>query len=117
VGYIVVRDREGEVLAHTCVPEIPAVLLPPDEMVDTVRVRHLDIPQLGRFIDVTAPILHGEIGQLHVGMDQGIIDRAFWGAVWRQGVVGGVIIVLIMIVSLSMLVRSMHVKRKARARD
>jgi PAS domain S-box-containing protein len=91
VGYILVRDHEGEVLAHTFVPEIPDELLRPEEAMERVHIRRLEVPGMGRFIDVAAPILYGEIGHVHVGMDEGTIDRAFWGAVRQQGLIGGMI--------------------------
>jgi PAS domain S-box-containing protein len=96
VGYILVRSQDGEVLAHTFVPEVPAELLPPGEAMETVGVRRVDLPDLGRFLDVTAPILNGEIGQVHVGMDQSIIDRAFWRSVGRQGIMGGSIALVVL---------------------
>src|SRR5262249_13474577 len=96
VGYILVRSQDGEVLAHTFVPEVPAELVQPGEAIEMVGVRKLDLPGLGRFMDVSAPILHGEIGQVHVGMDQGIIDRAFWRSVGRQGIVGGTIALVVL---------------------
>ncbi len=99
VAYILVRSQEGEVLAHTFAPEVPASLLRPDEDSQTVLVRKVVLPELGKFMDVTAPILHGEIGYVHVGMDEGIIDAAYWGALRRQGLVGGLLGLVILAAS------------------
>jgi signal transduction histidine kinase len=89
VSYILVRDEDGEVMAHTFVPAVPAELLRPDEDLDEVRERRLVVPGAGTFLDIAAPILHGEIGSVHVGMDQKTIDAAFWNAASRQGTAGG----------------------------
>ena len=42
-------------------------------------------------LDITAPILDGEIGHVHVGMDQAKIDAMFWQSVRRQGLAMGAI--------------------------
>ncbi len=87
VGYILVRDRDGEVLAHTFVPCVPPELLDARQQGPV----HLEVQGLGRFLDVPADILDGEIGQVHVGMKQEVIDAAFWQAVGRQALSGALI--------------------------
>jgi PAS domain S-box-containing protein len=90
VSYILVHNRAGEVIAHTFTPEVPAELLGligEEKRSSAYRLRvgpkdHLDI---------TAPILDGEIGHVHVGMDQATIDATFWNSVGRQALaMGGV---------------------------
>jgi PAS domain S-box-containing protein len=99
VAYILVRSQDGEVLAHTFAPEVPAQLLQPDEDAERVVVREVVLPDLGKFMDVTAPILHGEIGYVHVGMDEGSVDAAYWKAVRRQGLIGGLLGLVILAAS------------------
>ena len=88
VGYILVVNHQGEILAHTFVPEVPAELRRPIGELSSPQVRRVHLPEEGTFLDIAAPILNGEIGQVHVGMDQKTIDAAFWDAVGRQGVMG-----------------------------
>ena len=90
VAYVFVSDAEGEVVAHTFVPIVPA------EMHGLVRPysRHgamaglkttrVDAGELGSFIHVSAPILAGVAGNVHVGMDLGYIEQQIWETVLDQ---------------------------------
>jgi PAS domain S-box-containing protein len=88
VGYILVQDRDGEVMAHTFVPEVPAELR---QRRKAGSVESLRIPGEGVYLDVSAPILEGEIGRVHVGMRQDVIDAGYWRSVRRQSLAGGLI--------------------------
>ena len=85
VGYVFVVDRLGRVTAHTFVPVMP-------RSVPVVTVGHAQglsvddavIPEHGKFIQVTAPILAGEAGQVSVGMDKAGIWRVMREAVIHQ---------------------------------
>src|SRR5262245_54371765 len=87
VAYILVCDRDGEALAHTFAPEVPPELRRPGAEAQTtagpLRLGERD------YLDIAAPILNGEIGHVHVGMDQATIDAAFWQAVRWQALAGG----------------------------
>lgn len=85
VGYIFVTDRLGQVVAHTFVPAMPASLASPPPS-DPVRggVAHPELPGLGDFLQVTAPILAGQAGSVSVGMDKAGIWRIMRGAVMGQ---------------------------------
>jgi len=93
VAYILVCDRDGEALAHTFVPEVPAELRhsprdPARTTAGPLRIGQSD------YLDVAAPILNGEIGHVHVGMDQSTIDAAFWRSVRRQALAAAALGVL-----------------------
>ncbi|MFP5259635.1 MAG: ATP-binding protein, partial [Acidobacteriota bacterium] len=87
VGYVFVVDRGGRVMAHTFLPAMP-----PSIPVVTVghgqglSVDDAAIPDHGEFIQVTAPILAGEVGQVSVGMDKAGIWRVMRQAVIQQEV-------------------------------
>lgn len=87
VGYVFVADRKGRIAAHTFLPAMP-------RSVPVVTVGHGEglsvddavIPDLGEYIQVTAPILAGEVGQVSVGMDKAGIWRVMREAVIHQEV-------------------------------
>jgi signal transduction histidine kinase/DNA-binding response OmpR family regulator/HPt (histidine-containing phosphotransfer) domain-containing protein len=78
VGYILVTDDQGEVIAHTFMPTVPA------QIATLARDHHKTITQevqlegLGGYIDLCSPILAGQAGFVHVGMDRGPIQRKIW---------------------------------------
>jgi len=85
VGYVFVVDRKARVQAHTFIPAMP----PSVPVVSVGRGRHasidlVTIPNQGEFIQITAPILAGEVGQVSVGMDKAGIRRIMREAVIRQ---------------------------------
>jgi PAS domain S-box-containing protein len=87
VGYVFVADRMGRIVAHTFLPAMPATV--PQVTVSHQEAISIDdavIPERGDFIQVTAPILAGEAGQVSVGMDKAGIWRVMREAVIRQEV-------------------------------
>ena len=90
VSYILVHNRAGEVIAHTFAPEVPselAALIIQEQRAIAHRLR----VGADDFLDITSPILDGEIGHVHVGMNQAVIDGTFWTSVRRQGLaLGGI---------------------------
>lgn len=88
VAYIIVRDQDGDVLAHTFAPRVPAELRAAakgGEAAREVRFGGKD------YLDIRASILDGALGEVQVGMNQELIDRAFWRTVRRQGLFQGLI--------------------------
>lgn len=87
VAYVFVVDDQGTIISHTFVPRIPVevgqVTSGPREKEKTV-VQSLPIQGLGNVIDISAPILAGVAGYVHVGMDQGVIETNIRTAIWRQ---------------------------------
>lgn len=90
VGYVFVADAQGEIVSHTFVPAVPQEVLPVIKRSRTNPVTGdavtttLQIPGLGDFIHIYAPILAGVAGFVHVGMDQGFIQAQIWSTVAKQ---------------------------------
>src|SRR5512143_375006 len=82
VSYVFVVDAQGEIISHTFVPKVPDEILEikasksdaPTDIV--IRNRH--------YIDISAPIVEGAVGYVHVGMDKGIIMSQLRSAMMRQ---------------------------------
>ena len=74
VAYIFVVDPHGEVLCHTFAPRVPAAVLGLDENPRRTTERTLRVEGYGECLDVSAPILAGQIGYVHVGMEQSHIS-------------------------------------------
>lgn len=89
IKYIYIVDEKNEYLAHTFVPGIPAEILESDpHSVETVE---RSLPGIGDCVEVGSPILAGEAGTVHVGMDKGLISlkiqQAIGNQVWLLGAV------------------------------
>ena len=78
VAYIFVVDPHGEILCHTFAPRVPAAVLGLDEDPGKTTERTLRVEGYGECLDVSAPILAGEIGYVHVGMEQSHINAVVW---------------------------------------
>ncbi len=78
VSYIVVMNNQGEVVAHTFVPSIPDEVrqLPRDNR-QTI-LQEINSAETGDCIDVCSPILAGQGGFVHVGMDRAPIRETMW---------------------------------------
>ena len=82
IKYIYITNEEGEFLAHTFVPGIPAEIMASDPSnTDTVE---RSLPGMGDFVEVGSPILAGIAGAVHVGMDTGLIALKIQRAIGRQ---------------------------------
>ena len=97
VGYVFVVDGDGTIVSHTFVPEVPRELRtirrtawnePDGDKVQQVEVR---VAGGGDYIDVSAPVLAGVAGAVHVGMDRGIIRADIKQTIVTQLVVVGAI--------------------------
>lgn len=89
IKYIYIVDEKNEYLAHTFVPGIPPEILKSDpHSVETVE---RSLPGIGDCVEVGSPILAGEAGTVHVGMDKGLISlkiqQAIGNQVWLLGAV------------------------------
>jgi hypothetical protein len=71
ISYVFVVDEKGVIIAHTFVPGVPDEILADYKNAKNVYDRTLS--GLGNFSEVTAGILAGEDGYVHVGMDKGYI--------------------------------------------
>jgi PAS domain S-box-containing protein len=84
VSYVYLTDKEGQVLCHTFAPRVPAELAELPGRPDGTAARAVTLAGLGESIDVCTPIVAGEVGYVHVGMDRGMIRAAVRSAVFRQ---------------------------------
>ena len=100
VGYVFVVDGEGTIVSHTFVPAVPPELQtlhrtawnePGGDRVMQVDVK---VAGGGDYIDVSAPVLAGVAGAVHVGMDRGIIRADIRSTIVTQLLVVGAIFVL-----------------------
>ena len=82
IKYVYITDENGEFLAHTFVPGIPAEILASDPLSTETVERSL--PGMGDFVEVASPILAGVAGSVHVGMDTGIIALKIQRAIGQQ---------------------------------
>ena len=105
IAYLYVVDPRGQVLAHTFVPQVPAEVLTLVGERHALTVRTVQIPGLGNCLDVSAPILAGQVGHVHVGMDRRLIHEAIWDALLKQAAVLGVIFVLSMLLAMGLMRR------------
>ena len=94
VAYVFVVNPKDVILVHTFVPDIPAAVRDLKRDKHTTIVQEVFIEGLGDVIDISAPILDGEVGHVHVGMERKLIRATIWSAVWDQTVLLGVICVL-----------------------
>ncbi|NBV82899.1 HAMP domain-containing protein, partial [bacterium] len=80
VAYICIRDNNGVFISHTFVPEVPDALkkMPIANTLDPQRkttTTQLTLPGIGNIVDISTPILIGQLGTVHVGMDLSIIPK------------------------------------------
>ena len=95
VGYVFVVDNRDRIIAHTFVPGVPEVLLGfKDGVKDQIITREVSLPGRGDFLDVVAPVLFGEAGYVHVGMDTDVIAAQIRSGVLIQS---GLLIVMFFI--------------------
>ena len=91
VAYIFVVDPRGEILCHTFAPRVPAEVFGLKEDPRKTTERTLVVEGHGDCLDVSAPILAGEIGYVHVGMEQSQIRTAVWRqTLWQVGLMSAV---------------------------
>lgn len=84
VGYVFIVDGDNTVVSHTFVPGIPVELTGGMATAEGEGVEEVEIPGAGTYIDVSAPILAGIAGAVHVGMDRNVIRAEVRDAVVRQ---------------------------------
>jgi PAS domain S-box-containing protein len=75
VCYILVADEKGEIVSHTFVPAVPEEVARLAGDRHRTAIRDVRVAGLGDCIDICSPILAGESGFVHVGMDRGLIRQ------------------------------------------
>ncbi len=107
VSYVFLTDDEGQILCHTFAPCVPDEVTRLPGRREGTTVRAAVLPGVGESLDVCAPIVSGEVGYVHVGMDRGAIRAAVRAAVLKQAVLmailflGGLAVVLTLVARLS----------------
>jgi sensor histidine kinase regulating citrate/malate metabolism len=96
ISYVFVVDGEGTIIAHTFVPGVPDEITA--DYKDGKDVYDRSLAGLGNFSEVTAPIIAGQAGRVHVGMDKGYF------ALQVQTAIGRVVYLLTIIFVISVLV-------------
>jgi len=86
VGYILVTDNKGDIIAHTFVPALPEQVRGLSRDPHRTITQEMHLEGLGDCTDVASPILAGEVGFVHVGMERGPIQSKIWHRCW--GMVG-----------------------------
>lgn len=102
-GYVLVVDSKGDIISHTFVPSIPGDILALPKQSETTVTR-VTVPRVGDFIDVSAPILAGAAGQVHVGMDRSLILSSIKTAILQlQLIILGVFLLAVVVMYLLVL--------------
>jgi two-component system, NtrC family, sensor kinase len=114
VGYVFVVDGDGVIVSHTFVPEVPPELRSLKHIAwnepggDQVQQQDVRVAGGGDYIDVSAPVLAGVGGAVHVGMDRGIIRADIQSTILTQ------ILVVTAIFAFAVVVAAVVVGRIAR---
>jgi sensor histidine kinase regulating citrate/malate metabolism len=82
ISYVFVVGDHGAIIAHTFVPGVPDVITA--DYRNQLPVYNRVIPGMGRFSEVTAAILAGEAGSVHVGVDKGYVALQVQTAIGKQ---------------------------------
>src|SRR5438552_17844663 len=97
ISYVFVVDEKGVIIAHTFVPGVPDEIVVDYKNAKDVYDRTL--AGLGNFSEVTAGILAGEAGYVHVGMDKGYIALQVQTAIGKEVYLLGIILIVSVLVS------------------
>ena len=103
VSYIFVVDAHGVIIAHTFVPGVPDVIAA--DYRDQRPVYNRVIPGMGRFTEVTAGILAGEAGSVHVGVDKGYMALQVQMAIGKQVYLLTILFIVSILVSYGLMYR------------
>jgi sensor histidine kinase regulating citrate/malate metabolism len=82
ISYVFVVDDKGAIIAHTFVPGVPDEIAA--DYKDAKDVYDRTLAGLGNFSEVTAGIVAGEAGYVHVGMDKGYIALQVQTAIGKE---------------------------------
>jgi signal transduction histidine kinase len=112
VGYVFVVDGDSAVVGHTFAPAMPDVLKEgrKDKAISTQAntISTLEIPGMGTYVDVTAPILAGVAGTVHVGMARSFIANQVRDAVLVQN------LSILALFAVSLVLAYAHINRVAK---
>lgn len=97
ISYVFVVDEKGVIIAHTFVPGVPDEIVADYKNAKDVYDRTL--AGLGNFSEVTAGILAGEAGSVHVGMDKDYIALQVQTAIGKEVYLLSIILIVSVLVS------------------
>jgi hypothetical protein len=97
VSYVFVVDGDGTIIAHTFVPGVPPEIIADYKGGEDVYDRKL--AGLGNFSEVTAGIIAGQAGRVHVGLDKGYFALQVQTAIGREVYLLTIIFVISVLVS------------------
>jgi sensor histidine kinase regulating citrate/malate metabolism len=97
ISYVFVVDGKGVIIAHTFVPGVPDEIAA--DYKDAKDIYDRAIAGLGNFSEVTAGIVAGEAGYVHVGMDKGYIALQVQTAIGKEVYLLTIIFIISVLVS------------------
>lgn len=103
ISYVFVVDAHGVIIAHTFVPAVPDVIAA--DYRDQRPVYNRVIPGMGRFTEVTAGILAGQAGSVHVGVDKGYMALQVQMAIGKQVYLLTIVFIVTILVSYGLMYR------------
>jgi len=101
IAYVFVVDADGTIVAHTFVPGIPKEILA-DYKSDR-QVYDRDLKGLGAYTEVTADVLAGEAGRVHIGMDKGYVALRVQTAIGKQVYLLSILFVFSVLISYALM--------------
>jgi len=97
ISYVFVVDEKGVIIAHTFVPGVPDEILA--DYKDGKDVYDRTLAGLGNFSEVTAGILAGKAGHVHVGMDNDYIALQVQTAIGKEVYLLSIILIVSVLAS------------------
>lgn len=97
ISYVFVVDGNDGIIAHTFVPGVPDEITA--DYKDGRDVYDRTLAGLGNFSEVTAGVVAGEAGRVHVGMDKGYIALQVQTAIGKEVYLLTIIFVVSVLVS------------------
>jgi len=101
VSYVFVVDGQGTIIAHTFVPVVPPEIVA--DYKDPKDIYDRKLAGLGSFSEVTAGIIAGQGGRVHVGMDKGYFALQVQTAIGREVYILTIIFVISVLVSYALM--------------
>ncbi len=97
VSYVFVVDETGAIIAHTFVPGVPKEIA--SNYKDGRPTYERVLKGMGNFTEVTASMLAGAAGRVHLGMDKGYIALQVQMAIGKQVYVLTIVFILSILIS------------------
>ncbi|VTR94283.1 signal transduction histidine kinase : PAS domain S-box OS=Singulisphaera acidiphila (strain ATCC BAA-1392 / DSM 18658 / VKM B-2454 / MOB10) GN=Sinac_7544 PE=4 SV=1: HAMP: PAS_9: HisKA: HATPase_c: Response_reg: Response_reg: Hpt [Gemmata massiliana] len=112
LAYVLVVDNRREIVSHTFVPSVPDQIaqLPGDPHRTTIR--RTSVAGAGDCINVCSPILAGQGGYVHVGMDRTPIRAAVWRNVRQMAAVLSLLFVTSALATVALMQHVTHPLRR-----